>query len=117
MDREKRKGVEPVPDNAMELLNQLQIMILRQIEGYGWRLHFIRRPLFQEPVNVVLNVTTAYEESGQTTSAAAVPAIQATIAAIIATTDFFIILRHLQRDVPKRVQSQRLLSNPKQSAS
>jgi|GEM_PF-407206 hypothetical protein len=55
MDREKRKGVEPVPDNAMELLNQLQIMILRQIEGYGWRLHFIRRPLFQEPVPVVID--------------------------------------------------------------
>jgi hypothetical protein len=38
MDREKRKGVEPVP-----------------IEGYGWRLHFIRRPLFQEPVPVVID--------------------------------------------------------------
>jgi len=55
MDREKRKGDEPVPDNGMKLLNQLQIMILRQIEGYGWRLHFIRRPLFQEIVPVVID--------------------------------------------------------------
>ena len=55
MDREKRKGVEPVPDDAIGLLNQLKIMILRQIEGYGWRLHFIRRPLFQEPVPVVID--------------------------------------------------------------
>ncbi|MEA2081013.1 MAG: hypothetical protein U9P00_14390 [Pseudomonadota bacterium] len=53
MDREKRKGDEPVPDNATEMLNQLQILALRQIESFGWRLRFIRRPLFQDPVAVV----------------------------------------------------------------
>lgn len=55
MDREKRKGDEPVPGNATEMLNQMQILALRQIEGYGWRLQFIRRPLFQEPVPVVID--------------------------------------------------------------
>ena len=53
MDQDKRKGEKPVPDNAEELLNQLQILALRQMEGYGWRQQFIRRPLFQEPVPVV----------------------------------------------------------------
>jgi len=53
MDREKRKGDEPVPDNATEMLNQLQILALRQIESFGWRLRFIRRPLFQDLVAVV----------------------------------------------------------------
>jgi hypothetical protein len=53
MDREKREGDEPVPDNATEMLNQLQILALRQIESFGWRLRFIRRPLFQDPVAVV----------------------------------------------------------------
>lgn len=55
MDREKRKGEEPVPRNSEELLNQMQIRALRQIESYGWRLHFIRRPLFQDTVPVVID--------------------------------------------------------------
>ena len=55
MDQDKRKGEKPVPENAEELLNQLQILALRQMEGYGWRLQFIRRPLFQEPVPVVMD--------------------------------------------------------------
>jgi hypothetical protein len=53
MDREKRKGDEPVPANAIEMLNPLQVRALRQLESYGWRLHFIRRPLFQDTVPVV----------------------------------------------------------------
>jgi len=57
MDREKRKGDEPVPDNAMEMLNQMQLLALRQIESYGWRLHFIRRPLFQDTVPVVIDAS------------------------------------------------------------
>ncbi len=55
MDQEKRKGDNPVPENAAELLNQLQILALRTMEGYGWHLQFIRRPLFQEPVPVVID--------------------------------------------------------------
>jgi len=55
MDQEKRKGDEPVPDNAIKMLNQMQIMALHQIEGYGWQLQFIRRPLFQDPVPVVID--------------------------------------------------------------
>ena len=55
MDREKRKNDEPVPDNATTLLNQPQILALRQIENFGWRLQFIRRPLFQDPVAVVVD--------------------------------------------------------------
>jgi len=55
MDREKRKGDEPVPDSATEMLNQLQILALRRIESFGWRLQFIRRPLFQDPVAVAVD--------------------------------------------------------------
>ncbi len=55
MDREKRKGDEPVPHNAIDLLNPVQVVTLRQIEGFGWRLQFIRRPLFQDPVPVVID--------------------------------------------------------------
>lgn len=55
MDREKRKGELPVPENAAEMLNRLQVLALRQMENFGWRLQFIRRPLFQDPVAVVVD--------------------------------------------------------------
>ena len=55
MDTEKRRGEKPVPDNATKMLNQLQILALRRIEGFGWHLQFIRRPLFQDPVAVVVD--------------------------------------------------------------
>ena len=55
MDQEKRKGDEPVPQNAIEMLNEMQVLALRQIESFGWRLQFIRRPLFQDPVPVVVD--------------------------------------------------------------
>jgi hypothetical protein len=53
MDQEKRNGDKPVPDNATQMLNQQQILVLRQVEVFGWRLQFIRRPLLQEPIAVV----------------------------------------------------------------
>lgn len=42
--KEKRKDMVPVPDNLAEVLSPLQIRSLRQIETFGWRLHFVRRP-------------------------------------------------------------------------
>ena len=55
METDKRKGDKPVPDNAAEMLNQLQLLALHKIEGFGWRLEFIRRPLFQDIVAVVVD--------------------------------------------------------------
>jgi hypothetical protein len=55
MDSEKRKGDMPVPDRLEDVLNELQMRALHQIEGFGWQLGFIRRPLFQEPVPVVFS--------------------------------------------------------------
>jgi hypothetical protein len=54
MDREKRKGEKEIPDNLEEVLNEEQLLTLRQIERFGWRLAFVRRPVFQKPVPVVL---------------------------------------------------------------
>lgn len=53
MDREKRKGEKPVPDHPEKMMNQDQQMILHRIQGFGWRLEYVRRPLFQEPVFIV----------------------------------------------------------------
>ncbi|MEX1664328.1 hypothetical protein [Zhongshania arctica] len=55
MDHDKRRGEDPVPHNAEKMLNELQRLSLKRLEGYGWRLHFIRRPLFQEVVVVVID--------------------------------------------------------------
>jgi hypothetical protein len=55
MDSEKRKGDKPVPDRLEEVLNEMQILALHQIEGFGWQLQFVRKPLFQEPVPVVFS--------------------------------------------------------------
>ena len=55
MDTEKRKGTKPVPDNLEEVLNEAQIDTLRAIKNFGWQLHFVRRPLFQEVVPVLIN--------------------------------------------------------------
>ena len=55
MEKEKRKGDKPIPDNLKEYLNDAQRAELHIIEGFGWDLKYVRRPLFQDPVLVVSN--------------------------------------------------------------
>jgi hypothetical protein len=54
-DREKRKGEKPIPDNLDDILSDDQTLTLRQIERFGWQLKFVRRPVFQQPIPVVVN--------------------------------------------------------------
>ncbi|MEZ5541739.1 MAG: hypothetical protein R3F42_06825 [Pseudomonadota bacterium] len=53
--QEKRRGQPPVPGNLKDILNEQQLISLRQIENFGWQLHFVRRPLFQDPVVVIVS--------------------------------------------------------------
>jgi hypothetical protein len=55
VDRERRKGGIPTPDNLEELLNKTQFQALSGMKHSEWELWFVRRPLFQEPVPVVHN--------------------------------------------------------------
>ncbi|MCW9024208.1 MAG: hypothetical protein OQK73_05955 [Gammaproteobacteria bacterium] len=55
MTEEKRKGETPIPDHVKDYLNEAQLGELHKIEGFGWELKFIRRPLFLEKVAVVIN--------------------------------------------------------------
>jgi hypothetical protein len=55
MDKDNRKGDAPSPSNLNPLLNDAQRAGLRQLESFGWQLQFVRHPLFQEPVVVVVN--------------------------------------------------------------
>jgi len=55
MDQEKRKGMKPVPDNLEEVLNVAQIRTLHSMQKFGWDLQFVRRPLFQKTLAVLIN--------------------------------------------------------------
>ena len=55
MDSDKRNITDSVPDDLEELLNEAQKRTLRGINHFGWELHFVRRPLFQNPVPVLIN--------------------------------------------------------------
>ena len=53
MSNDKRKGEKPVPDDVNDYLNEAQLAELKTIEGFGWKLKYIRRPVFQQPVIIV----------------------------------------------------------------
>ena len=55
MGEEKRKGVSPIPEILKEVLNEAQLSTLNKMEGFGWILEFVRRPLFQGVVPVLFH--------------------------------------------------------------
>ncbi len=69
MNTERRTGEEPVPRNPERHLNTTQLSVLHQVEGFGWKLKFLRRPLFQDSVAVITNAdgsqTGVLEEDGE----------------------------------------------------
>jgi len=55
MEINKRTGQPPIPDDLEDWLNEIQLQILRKIEGLGFKLIFLRRPVLQDPVPIVIN--------------------------------------------------------------
>jgi hypothetical protein len=55
MVRERRADAVPIPDDLKEVLNDAQLQALQAIDGMGWELQFVRRPLFQGVVPVIVN--------------------------------------------------------------
>lgn len=54
MDESERRRGQPIPKPVLERqLNQMQLSSLRQLEGFGWSLAFVRRPLV-EPIQAVV---------------------------------------------------------------
>ena len=51
----KRSSEKTIPENIKDFLTDAQAAELNHIEGFGWSLKYIRRPLFQERVVVVMN--------------------------------------------------------------
>lgn len=53
---DKRHNAGKEPGSVMKReLNEDQRLTLAELEGFGWELKFIRRPLFQESVAVVFD--------------------------------------------------------------
>lgn len=53
--RERRIGEVAVPDDIRSRLNELQHQTLSRVEGFGWSVGFVRRPLFQDQVVVLFD--------------------------------------------------------------
>lgn len=53
MTDEQRHRIDPIPSDLKSALNDVQILSLRRIEGFGWDLRFVRRAAGQPPVVVV----------------------------------------------------------------
>lgn len=53
---DKRHNPGKEPESVMKRqLNDDQRLTLAELEGFGWELKFIRRPLYQDPVAVVFD--------------------------------------------------------------
>jgi len=52
---ERRGNAAPVPPRPDNILNPQQCRTLRNIEGFGWRLAFVRRPNSRDPIPVVIS--------------------------------------------------------------
>jgi len=53
--RERRSGQVAIPDDMMSELNEFQHQTLARLEGFGWSVGFVRRPLFQDRVVVLFD--------------------------------------------------------------
>lgn len=55
VDRERRQDKVVTGAGLRALLNEEQLMTLRDLERFGWELRFVRRPPFQDPIPVVVD--------------------------------------------------------------
>jgi hypothetical protein len=53
MGIERRQEGNQFPEDFDDILNEEQLFMLNKMEGFGWELAFIRRPLFQEIITVL----------------------------------------------------------------
>jgi hypothetical protein len=53
--RERRKSTPAEISEMEKQLNPAQLEAWRMLQTFGWQLRFVRRPLFQQPVAVIVN--------------------------------------------------------------
>lgn len=54
MTNDKRESQKAIPDNLEQYLNEEQINALDKIEQFGCTLKFVRRPVFQKTIPVLV---------------------------------------------------------------
>jgi hypothetical protein len=52
-ERERRKGVKPVPDHIYATLNEVQRLTLSRLESFGYSIRFVRRFNVGKPLVIV----------------------------------------------------------------
>jgi hypothetical protein len=55
--KERRAGQVAIPDDIKAILTDLQHQTLARLEGFGWSIAFVRRPLFQDDIVVLFDPT------------------------------------------------------------
>lgn len=53
--KDRRLTAGTSPSHLRAQLNEAQQMTLGELERFGWEIQFIRRPLFQEPIAVMVD--------------------------------------------------------------
>jgi hypothetical protein len=53
--RERRIDQKAVPDDIKALLTTEQLLTVARLEGFGWSIKFVRRPLFQDHTVVLFD--------------------------------------------------------------
>lgn len=53
--KEYRIGQEPIPEDIKSRLSDAQTGSLARLQSFGWSITFVRRPLFQEEVVVLVD--------------------------------------------------------------
>ena len=52
---DRRDGHKAVPSNLEDYLTAEQMRAFHVMQDFGWRMYFVRRPLFQHPTAVMIN--------------------------------------------------------------
>lgn len=53
--KERRIGVDAIPNDIKSRMTELQRGTLARLEGFGWSIEFVRRPLFQDQIIVLVD--------------------------------------------------------------
>ncbi len=55
VEKERRIGLNAIPMDIKSRLTGLQRGTLARLEGFGWSIKFVRRPLFQEQLIILVD--------------------------------------------------------------
>ena len=54
---ERRIGIDAIPEDMRTRMTDLQRNTLAKLRGFGWSIKFVRRPLFQDQVIVLVDAS------------------------------------------------------------